>query len=93
MFSGSNHLKDDTLQDSLMTDICGFVKMEVEQRYCRTVWVSAEMFEIIFGNYVSISILFSHLLLIFFTLSCSVHLGRIFSHLGRMVNFPLLSSA
>ena len=51
MFSGSNHLKDDTLQDSLMTDICGFVKMEVEQRYCRTVWVSTEMFGIIFGKH------------------------------------------
>ena len=72
MLSFSNHLKDDTLQDSLMTDICGFVKMEVEQRYCRTVWVPAEIFQFIFGNHFFISILFSHLLLILSTLPHAV---------------------
>ena len=31
MFSGSNHLKDDTLQDSLVGHLAGLVMAEVEQ--------------------------------------------------------------
>ena len=40
----NKNLKNDTLQDCLVTDICGLVQMKVEQCYCCSVWVPAEMF-------------------------------------------------
>ena len=42
------NLKDNALQDSLVADICGLVQVKVEQCYCCSVWVAAEIFRFSF---------------------------------------------
>ena len=42
------HLKNNTLQNSLVADIGRLVKVQVEQGYCCPVWVPAE---IVFDDY------------------------------------------
>ena len=43
-----NHLKNNALQNSLVADIGGLVKVQVEQGYRCPVWVPAE---IVFDDY------------------------------------------
>ena len=45
------NLKDNALQDSLVADICGLVQVEVEQCYCCSVWIAAEIFRFLFDNF------------------------------------------
>ena len=45
------NLKDNALQDSLVADICGLVQVKVEQCYCCSVWVAAEIFRFLFDNF------------------------------------------